>query len=200
MAGRKKGSVRGKHRYMTEAEMMAFMKAAKKACREEWLMMALAYYYGLRVNELASLRWEQVDLRSRKIAVIRSKGGADESYLLTPELMRSLLKHSKARREAGWGGEWLFPARRSMSSAHVTEQTCKNIFYRIAATAGVEGKSIHSLRHSCAMERAFAGATAIELAGWLGHRQLGSVNEYITAARRSQREAALAPIVGRYLR
>ena len=147
MAGRKKGSVRGKHRYMTEAEMTAFMKAAKKACREEWLMMALAYYYGLRVNELASLRWEQLDLRSRKITVLRSKGGTDDSYLLTPELMRSLLKHSKDRREAGWGGEWLFPARRSMSSAHVTEQTCKNVFYRIAATAGVEGKSIHSLRH-----------------------------------------------------
>lgn len=191
---------RGKHRFMTEAEMTAFMKAAKRHGAEEWLMMALAYYYGLRVNELASLRWEQIDLRSRRIVVVRSKRGADDSYSLTAELMGALKKHAAHRHEVGWGGEWVFPARQADSSAHVTEQTCKNVFKRIAAAGGVTSKSIHSLRHTCAMERAFAGATTIELAGWLGHQRLGSVNSYVTAARRSQREAALAPIVGRFLR
>jgi integrase len=51
-AGRPEGTTRGKHRYMTEDEMVRFMKAAKKAGSEEWLMMALAYYLGLRVSEL----------------------------------------------------------------------------------------------------------------------------------------------------
>jgi type 1 fimbriae regulatory protein FimE len=196
-AGRPKGTARGKHRFMTEEEMVRFMKAAKKAGPEEWLMLGMTYFYGLRVSQLVALRWADIDLKARLIMVPALKHGRGRPYELTAPLLKALT--AAERRKSVWAAEWLFPSRHAMSAAHVTTQTAKNIFKRVARAAGVTGKSIHSLRHTCAMERAMAGDNMITLASWLQHSRLESVQEYITAARNAKHEAVLAPIVGRFL-
>lgn len=192
------GTKRGRHRYLTEAELAAFMKAAKKTGPEEWLMMALAYYYGLRAAELVGLRWTDVDLDGRFITIARVKRGRTRPYEIFPPLLRPLADQRR-RCAARAGGDWVFLSPQRTSAGHVTAQTAKNVFKRIAARAGIVDKSIHSLRHTCAMERARAGDVAVTLSAWLGQKRPDSVAAYVTAAADARHEAALAPVVGRFL-
>ena len=68
--------------YLTDKEVEALMKAARNAGRHghrDTTLILMAYRHGLRISELVSLRWDQVDLTQGLLHVVRLKNGVDST-------------------------------------------------------------------------------------------------------------------------
>ena len=80
--------------YLTEKEVDRLMiEAAGKRGRNgqrDAAAILLAYRHGLRAQELCSLRWAQVDLRTGRLHVNRAKGGIESVHPLHGPELRAL--------------------------------------------------------------------------------------------------------------
>src|SRR5437588_2789207 len=79
--------------YLTEDEIDRLMKAARKRGRwghRDATMILVAFRHGLRVSELVSLRWEQVDLPTAHLHVSRLKRGRDSQHPISGAELRAL--------------------------------------------------------------------------------------------------------------
>src|SRR5215470_7966556 len=65
--------------YLTPTEVERLMKAAGKNRRghRDATMILVCYRHGLRVSELVSMEWSQVDFRAANLHVRRLKGSID---------------------------------------------------------------------------------------------------------------------------
>jgi integrase len=68
------------------AKLLTALKANRHGHRD-WLIGLLIYRHGLRVSEACDLRWDDIDLAKRTIAVRRLKGSTDSVHYL--EVMSS---------------------------------------------------------------------------------------------------------------
>lgn len=196
-AGRPFGTKRGGHRYLSQDELVCFFKMAKAERPENHLLLALAYTYAMRVSEVVSLRWSDIDIPSRRITIQGLKRGRVQVYAIQPDLWRLVARHLR-RREAG--ETWLFPARsRIAQGPNITAQTAKSLFQRVAAKAGIVGHSIHSLRGAQAMSMARDSSGQCQIAGWLRHKDVRSSLAYTVPVVDAALEAAQARRTRRYL-
>ena len=79
--------------YLTESEVNALMAAAKGSGRHghrDATLILIAYRHGLRVSELVSLRWDQIDLGQGLLHVVRAKNGTPSTHPLRGPEIRAL--------------------------------------------------------------------------------------------------------------
>jgi type 1 fimbriae regulatory protein FimE len=79
--------------YLTDAEVTALMKTAANVGRHgmrDAALILVAYRHGLRVSELVSLRWDQVDLQQGPLHVARRKNGIASVHPLRGPELRTL--------------------------------------------------------------------------------------------------------------
>jgi len=79
--------------YLTEKEVDRLIEAAKRRGRNgqrDAAAILLAYRYGLRAQELCSLKWSQIDLRHGRLHVNRAKGGIESVQPLHGPELRAL--------------------------------------------------------------------------------------------------------------
>lgn len=79
--------------YLTPSEVERLMKAAGKSGRyghRDATLILIAYRHGLRVGELVSLRWDQVDFKASMLHVRRSKNGTPSTHPLRGPELRAL--------------------------------------------------------------------------------------------------------------
>ena len=80
-------------RYLTPDEVEKLMDAAGKLGRHGHrgrTLILIAFRHALRVSELVSLRWDQVDLKQGLLHVNRSKNGTPSSHPLRGPEIRAL--------------------------------------------------------------------------------------------------------------
>ena len=76
-------------------EVDAMIKAAKRTGRHglrDSTLILMAYRHGLRVSELVSLQWEQIDLKYATIYINRLKHGVSSTHPLRGIELRALRK------------------------------------------------------------------------------------------------------------
>ena len=68
--------------HLTETEINALLDALKRNRHghRDWLIGLLIYRHGLRVSEACDLRWDDLDLAARTIAIRRLKGSRDSTH------------------------------------------------------------------------------------------------------------------------
>ena len=79
--------------YLTEKEVDRLMDAARKIGRHghrDATLILIGYRHALRVSELVSLRWDQVDLGKGLLHVVRRKNGVDSTHPLRGPEIRAL--------------------------------------------------------------------------------------------------------------
>lgn len=113
--------------------------------RDFWMLMLLT---GQRPSALASLKWENVDLKNGLVHHVSPKGGETKAFVAP--LSKRALQILKLRREVHPEAEWVFPARSKSGHLEVFKQkgfgfqptVCRRIF----ATVGSAATSAYNLK------------------------------------------------------
>ena len=141
------------------------------------VMLRLLYLSGIRVSELARLRWCDAVVRAEggQITVF-GKGGRTRSILLKPKMWGLLLA---LRSEAGTEDDPVF---RSQKGGHLDVSQIRRIVYGAAARAGLPKKvSPHWLRHAHASHALDRSAPIHLVQATLGHVSVATTGRYLHA-------------------
>jgi type 1 fimbriae regulatory protein FimB/type 1 fimbriae regulatory protein FimE len=155
--------------FLTEAEVEKLMAAAEKQGRHghrDASMILLGFRHGLRVSELASLRWDQVDLAQGLLHVRRLKNGNPSTHPLQGPTIRAL---RRLRREYP-ASPYVFTTERK---GPVTNSTMRKMMARAGTAAGL-GFPVHPhmLRHAAGYKLANDGRDTRAIQHYLGHRNI----------------------------
>jgi len=101
--------------------------------------LLLALFTGMRRNEVASLRWENIDLEERKLHLPTTKNG-DPLMLPLSDYLLNLLRQ---RKDSAGSSPWVFPGKGP--AGHIVEP--KKFSQRVAAASGVTF-TLHDLRRT----------------------------------------------------
>lgn len=178
-------------------------RALTAAQLRDWqLFVLLAGYTGGRQQEVARLRWEQVDLRKGVLTLARSKTADTHWIPLHPTLKAALERTPKAERTGP-----VLPLLAERQRRHISNDFRRLILPRIGIeqafaerAKGQRGRtlapySIHSLRHSLATWLAAAGVEESMRMRLIGHED-EAINRGYTHAGAEQAAAALAKVPG----
>ncbi|MGE5825418.1 MAG: tyrosine-type recombinase/integrase [Bacteroidota bacterium] len=157
-------------RFLAQDELERLLKACRSSSWTRlYLLVLMALTTGARRSELLSLTWGDVDLE-RAVAHLRdTKNGHPRTLPLVLAVLEELRRFREERAEVR-----LFPARASKLNARVFDPSWQTAL----RTAGIKSFRFHDLRHTCASYLAQNGASLLEIADVMGHRQLAMVKRY----------------------
>lgn len=171
------------NRRLSEDELKALgiaLRAAEASGENLTALAAVRFLAmtGFRRMEALSLRWDTLDARTRTIALTDSKSGAQVRIVGGAAI--STLDQIAGKGETGW----VFPAYRGVG--HFVG--LPKVLDRLFQASGIEGASIHTLRHTFASVAADEGFSELTVAALLGHARRGVTQRYA----KIDRAAALA--------
>jgi type 1 fimbriae regulatory protein FimB/type 1 fimbriae regulatory protein FimE len=139
-------------------------------------LILVAYRHGLRVGELISLRWDQVDLKQGLLYVRRSKNGSPSNHPMGVPEMRAL---RRLRREYS-GSPYIFVTERQ---APMTASNVRKMISRAGREAGLPFPAHpHMLRHACGYKLANEGHDTRAIQHYLGHKNITHTVRYTELA------------------
>jgi integrase len=159
-----------KTRFLTEEETARLLDECRaSAWPRLYLLILMALTTGARKGELLGLRIRDLDLERCEAHVGRSKNGSAKVLPLVERVVEEARKHCNRSPES-----LLFASKRRADRPHAFEA----LFVAAVKNAGLKGVTFHTLRHTCASWLAMNGATLLEIADVLGHRQLQMTKRY----------------------
>ena len=165
--------------YLTAAEVDRLCKAARRVGRHglrNATMILLAYRHGLRVSELITLRWDQLDLDQGFFHVRRLKRGVPSTHPLTVGEIRALRRLKNAVSDAAS----VFLSERK---GPLTDSSVRKMIAHAGEVAEL-GFPVHphQLRHGCGykLTNDKQDTRAIQL--FLGHKNIQHTVKYTELA------------------
>ncbi len=165
---KKPPSPHGRTRVLTEHEktqIISTIEQAKPDVCNVWLPAAIEFAIAtaMRLGEITSLLWKDVDINNRTAFLPITKNGSCRYVPLSKTAIKIL---NELTRE----GERVFPVNRaSLSTA----------FTRYSRKAGVKEVRFHDLRHTAITAMSGKLTNVIELSSVTGHRSLSMLKRYI---------------------
>lgn len=157
--------------YVNAEEAARLIAAAEKSRNKQLAaIIRLLLLLGMRVSELLSMRWENVDTEKRTIFIPTSKTGRSRRLPLPQAAIDVIDALPKPD-----GAIYLFPNPRNPKK-HLT--TIKHGWQAARGAAGLESLRIHDLRHSAASAWINNGVGLATVGKLLGHADLASTSRY----------------------
>ncbi len=155
------------------------MQAARHVGRHghrDTTLILLMYRHGLRVSEVASLRWESIDLKTALLHVRRLKHGVAATHPLHGPELRALRKLQHASPAL----TYVFLSERG---SPLSDRTIRHMLLR----AGIDAQlpfpvHPHMLRHACGFYLANKGIDTRAIQQYLGHRHIQHTVRYTELA------------------
>lgn len=155
--------------------MDAAAKVGRHPVRDRALIM-LMYRHGLRVSEVNSLRWHQIDFTRKHIHVHRRKNGKPSTHPLYGDELRLLRQLQRDYPDT----PYIFISERK---ARMSERIIHQIVQRAGEKAGLNFPAHpHMLRHGCGYHLANRGTDTRVIQDYLGHRQIQHTVKYTELA------------------
>ena len=147
-----------RHPY-SEDELEKLMAEAGTADR---VMILLGCHGGLRVSEMASLRWQDVDLSGGSLLVRDGKGGKARTVVMSTTLRATMAALPRSGEDVlGFG-----------------DGRARQRMRRLCRSVGVAYKGVHALRHSCGT-RCYRETRDLRVAAeHLGHSSIDTTRVY----------------------
>ncbi|NLH47736.1 MAG: tyrosine-type recombinase/integrase [Myxococcales bacterium] len=176
----------------TDAQIRAFLNAARERSLPLFALFATAVYSGLRAGELFGLRWSDVDFKKLLITVQRSfdkptKTG-EVRHVPIVDVLRPILRewHLQNQNDLVFpneAGNMHTPNPRVIKYAHrfTTKKGLKEVkgeFGAILEAAGLPRMRFHDLRHTFASQWVMRGGDLFKLQKILGHADQQMVQRY----------------------
>ena len=156
-------------RFLTADERARLLEACRAS---KWprlyLLVLMAITTGARRGELTGLRGRDLDLQRAVAHVHLTKNGDRKVLPLMPAVVEELRRHRVA------DGALLFASKRRPEQPY----TFESVWTTALKAAGIKDFRFHDLRHTCASYLAQDGASLLEIADVLGHRQLSVTKRY----------------------
>ena len=132
------------------------------------LAILLMYRMGIRIGEVLSLQWDEVDLAKGEVLVHRKGGDTQRLPILGGDLITYL-------RESAQESGYVVDGSRSMVSRAIANA---------CAQVGVGPINPHSLRHRFAINAATEGRPILAVSAMLGHARLSTTDTYLRGFQR----------------
>jgi type 1 fimbriae regulatory protein FimB/type 1 fimbriae regulatory protein FimE len=165
--------------YLSEKEVGKVIAAASAQGRHgvrDSALILVAYRHGLRVSELVSLRWDQIDLAQGLVHVARLKNGLPSVHPLRGAELRALRRLQRQEASAAY----VFISERK---APLTPDAVRKIVARAGREAGIEFPiHPHMLRHATGYKLANDGHDTRAIQQYLGHRNIQHTTRYTDLA------------------
>lgn len=179
-------------RALNAQELRRVLRGAERlpAARDR-AVVALLYYAGLRVAELAALDVDDVPLTARagRVIVRAGKGGRPRSIPLHPQLRTNLQTYRSVRTELrGADSPALLLSRRG---TRLGTRRIDEIVAALGNDVGVDQLTPHVLRHTFATDMLRRGADLVLVSELLGHSNLETTRVY-TRPTTADRDRAVA--------
>ena len=160
---------KGRTRYLSDNERKRLFGACRASNWEIlYLLVLMAITTGARRGELLSLRWNDIDFKKQAAYVNNSKNGEAKVLPLTIDVINELQLFNQN------DSSLIFASKIMPSKPYV--------FYKPWKRAVIEAKLVdfrfHDLRHTTASYLAQNGATLLEIADVLGHKQIEVTKRY----------------------
>jgi len=161
--------------YLTPAEVEKLLQASGKVGRHgarDRTLILLAYRHGLRVSELVTLRWEQIDLKAGLAHVSRLKNGLASTHPIRGPELRALRELRRDYPES----PYLFVTERG---GPMTPATARKLIARAGELAKLPFPiHPHMLRHACGFKLAGEGQDTRAIQQYLGHKNITHTVRY----------------------
>lgn len=137
----------------------------------EWLMIAMSFECGLRIEEMVNLKLS--DIRGRKVKII-GKGNRLRWGMISRKTRRRLKRWTKKERITDylWRGRW--------NVGHLGQGKARLLMQEVFAKAGFHNMVPHDLRHSFATELKLLGLSTRKIQLALGHTTEAITEHYLS--------------------
>jgi integrase/recombinase XerC len=163
-------------------KMLELVKESKNRERDT-LIFELLYGAGLRISELASLKWEDIDNDSRWL-IVSGKGDKQRRVPFGRFAAKAI---EDVHNKCGQNIDFVLPDDTGRKSINV--RTIHRIVTGIAKKAGAFSVTPHVLRHSCATHMLEGGASLRFIQEFLGHENLSTTQVYLTISASRMKES-----------
>ncbi|MDR2508944.1 MAG: tyrosine recombinase XerC [Candidatus Ancillula sp.] len=138
-------------------------------------IVELFYASGLRISEMVSIRRRDIDFANSRVRVI-GKGGKDRVVPFGKFAAKALgdLMSAQYAQNHTPSNEFLLQGRKGALGV----RSCREIIYKVALKAGVQGVHPHMLRHTFATHLVDSGADIRVVQELLGHSSLVTTQKY----------------------
>ena len=155
-------------RFLSPHERTCLFKVCKASDWDKlYLIVLMAITTGARKGELSNLKWMDIDFERQTAYVQTTKNGLPKALPLTDSVIQEL---QLFRRDKGL----IFP---SPIKPNKPLDFTKH-WRQALEKAEIEDFVFHSLRHTCASYLAMNGASLLEIADVLGHKQIQVTKRY----------------------
>jgi len=172
--------------FLTRPEIEALLAAPDQTTwsgRRDHVLLRLAIQTGLRLSEIISLRYANVQLGQAAHVRCHGKGRKERCTPLTKQTATTL--ETWLRERGGSADDAIFPNARggSLSPDGVQYMLAKHVAVAQQSCPSLKHKRVspHVLRHTAAMELLQAGVDRSVIALWLGHESLETTQIYCWA-------------------
>jgi len=156
-------------RFLSEAERTNLFKACRASHWDKlYLIVLLAITTGARKGELTKLRWNDIDFERRTAYVSTTKNGQPKVLPLTDSVIKELQLFDTK------DSSLIFASRIKCEVAYCFTKPWK----KALEDSDIKDFRFHDLRHSCASYLAQSGASLLEIADVLGHKQISVTKRY----------------------
>ena len=161
--------------HLLHDEVEKLMKAAGNVGRHrlrDRTLILVAYRHGLRVSELVSLKWDQIDLKRAQMHVNRLKNGSPATHPIEGDELRLLRRLQRERPNT----PFVFTTERG---GPLTRSTMSKLISRAGEEAGLPFPvHPHMLRHGTGYYLANKGVPTRTIQAYLGHRSIQHTVRY----------------------
>ncbi len=164
-------------KYLTLEEAMELLEKAADGPNKErdYAMITLFLNCGMRLSELVSLNY--TDIRNDNTVKITGKGNKERTIYLNDACIQAVNAYMAVRPVDGVKDKTaLFLSNRKQ---RISPKTVQHVVYQALEKAGLEGYSVHKLRHTAAtLMYQYGNADVLELKEILGHENVGTTQIY----------------------
>lgn len=178
-------------RFLSTDEYQALLRACSHNPRDA-AMVEVLLQTGMRLSELAGLRVGDITLPKRITkdpdnmgsVRVRRKGGKVNTIPLNYKACQSVAAWIKVRPKVDTDG--LFTTK---FQTRISKRAVQYTISKYLKEAGIEGASVHTLRHTMATHHVAAGTDLKAVKETLDHASLNTTALYVSLAKKAQRQA-----------
>ena len=183
-----KGASDKRTRFLSRDEAQVLLSEIKKVSLQTYSICLVSLYTGLRMGEIFSLTWQDVDLVNKLIHVRNPKNNEARHAYLTPNLVEVFKELS------GKKSGLIFPDRNGKRIAQLSDTFDRAVIklgLNDAHTDRLNKVVPHTLRHTFASWLAMQGQTILTIRDLMGHKSIEMTLRYAHLCPDQKRDAVM---------